>query len=77
MCVYIYIHIIEYSSVIKKMKWNSAICSKMDGLRGCYAKWSKAFKDILCDITYMLNLRNRSSEHNKKETDLQIEQTSS
>ena len=34
-------------------------------------------KDILCDITYMLNLKNISSEYNKKETDLQIEQTSS
>ena len=35
-------------------------------------------KDILCDITYMLNLKNISSEYNKKKkTDLQIEQTSS
>ena len=46
----------------------------MDGLGGNYAKWNKSDRgrQILYDSTYMWNLKNKTSEYNKKETHSQI-----
>ena len=52
----------EYYSAIKKEQ-NFAICSNMDGLGGHYVKWSKSDREreILYDITYMWNLKNKTN----------------
>ena len=57
-----YVCTMEYYSVIEKNE-NFAICNNMDGLGGCYAKWSKSDRErqILHDITYMWNLKNTTS----------------
>ena len=34
------IYVMEFYSAIKK-EWNLAICSNLDGLGRCYAKWNK------------------------------------
>ena len=49
--VYIYTGIL----LSHKKEWNFAICSKMDGFGGYYAKWSKpdGEKQMLHDITYI------------------------
>ena len=64
-------HTMENYSAIKK--WNFAICNSMDGLGGYYAQWNKLDRkrQILYDITYMRNLKNKTSKYNKKETDSQ------
>ena len=57
-----------------KNEWNVAICNNMDGLGGYHAKWNKSDRErqILYNITYMWNLKNKTSEYNKKETISQI-----
>ena len=47
--------------LVRHKKGNFAICNNMDGLGGYYAKWTKSDreKQILCDITYMWNLKNK------------------
>ena len=42
----------------------------MDGLEGHYAKGNKSHRErqTLYDSTYMWNLKNRTSEYNKTET---------
>ena len=44
----------EYYSGIKK-GWNLAICDKLDGLQGSYAKWDKSDRErqIPYCFTYM------------------------
>jgi len=49
----------EYYSA--KKEWNTAISSNMDGPRDYHTKWRKSDRgrQVLCDITYMWNLRRR------------------
>ena len=56
---------VEYYTAIKKNE-NFAICNNMDGLGECYAKWNKPHRkrEIVYDITYMSNLKNKTSEYN-------------
>ena len=57
---------------IKKNDFSS-ICNNMDGPRGYYAYWNKTEKrQIQYDITYMWNLKTKTNEYNKIETDSQI-----
>ena len=44
-----------------KKEWNNAICNNMDGAGGYYGKYDKSDRDrqILYDITYMWNLKNK------------------
>ena len=51
-----YIYTVEYYSATKK-ELSNAICSNIDGPRDYRTKWSQVEKDILCDITYMWNLK--------------------
>ena len=53
----------EYYSAMKK-EWNSSICSNVDGPREYYALWNKSDRErqILCDITYIWNLKNKTNE---------------
>ena len=48
----------EYYSAIKKT-WNCAAYREMDGPRDCHTEWSESDVEIqmLCDITYMWNLK--------------------
>ena len=48
-------------SISHKKEWNPDICSNMDGPRGYYAKWNMSDRErqILCDFTYMWNLKNK------------------
>ena len=49
----------EYYSAIKKEQ-NNAICSNMDGSKGCHTDWSKSDKERqIYDIIYMWNLKER------------------
>ena len=52
---------VEYYSGIKKER-NFAICSDMDGLGGYSAQWNKLSRErqILYDITYIWNLKNKN-----------------
>ena len=62
-----YIYIIEYSSVIKKNEEILPFAAKWTDLEGItLSEVEHSEKDILCDITYMLNLKNIGSEYNKK-----------
>ena len=58
-----------------KREQNNAICGNMNGLGGHYAKWNKSDREtqILCDITYMWNLKkyNKLVNITKKEADSQ------
>ena len=48
---------VEYYSAIKKEQ-NNAICSNMDGPRGCHTEWSKSDTERqIYDIVYMWNLK--------------------
>ena len=51
-----------------KEEWEFAICNNMGGPIGYYAKWNKSDRErqILYDIIYMCNLKNKTSEYNKK-----------
>ena len=40
-----------------KKELNNAICSNMHGPRVYHTKWSKPNRQILCDVTYMGNLK--------------------
>ena len=65
-----YKYTMEYYSVIKY----NAICSIMDSTRDYYTKWSKSERErqILCDTTYMWNLKYGTNEPIYKiETDSQ------
>ena len=46
-----------------KKEWNLSTCNSMDGLGGHYAKWNKSDRErqILYDITYMWNLKNKTN----------------
>lgn len=61
--IYIYIHI----KLSLKREWNVAICNNLDEPRGYCAKWTKSVRErqILCDFTYMWNLRKKMNKHNK------------
>ena len=65
-----------YSGILlsHKKEWNFATCNKMNGLGGYHVYWNKSDreKQILCNITYMWNLKKITSEYNKKETDSKI-----
>ena len=56
-------------------EWN--FCHSQQ-LGGCYAKWNNSDweRQILCDITYMWNIKNKNSKYNKTETDSQKHRTS-
>ena len=41
----------------------------MDGLGVYYAKWNKSEKYKFYDITYMWNIKNKTSEYAKEQTD--------
>ena len=71
-CMCIYIH--DGILLSHKNEWNFAICSNMDGLGGHYAKWNKSDNErqILYNITYMWNLKNKLVNKTKKEADSQI-----
>ena len=47
-----------------KKEWNNAIYSNMDRPRDYHTKWSKSGRErqIPCDITYMWNIKNDTSE---------------
>ena len=47
-----------------KKEWTLFLCKNMHGPRGYYVKWSKSKKFI-----YVRNLKNRTNEQNKTETD--------
>ena len=71
-----------YTYIVKnyqpKERWNLAIWKKMDKLVGFYTNWNKSDSErqILYDITYSWNLKNKTNhEYNKKETDSQIQRT--
>ena len=54
-----YMYTMKYYSA--KKEWNTAISSNMDGLRDYHTKWRRSDRgrQVLCDITYMWNLRRR------------------
>ena len=56
-------HTMEYLLLSHKKEWTFAICCNMAGLEGHYAKWNKSDRErqILCDITYMWNLKNTTN----------------
>ena len=68
----------EYGLVEKKKEWNFAIWSNMDGLGGYFAKWNKSNRDrqILYNITYILNLKNIPCQWILKKRKRYREQTS-
>ena len=53
------VHINNGILLSHKKEWNIAICSNMDATRGSHTKWNKPDRErkILCDITYMCNLK--------------------
>ena len=67
-CVYIYIN--KYNGILlsHKKEWNLAICDNMDGPRWHYAKLNKSGRErqMLYDLTYMWNLRNKTNEQIKQ-----------
>ena len=71
--IYTYIYIMEYYSAIKK-EWNNAICSNIDGPGDYHTKWSKSDRErqIMYVITYLWNLKNKTDEFSKTETDSQV-----
>ena len=54
---------IQWILLSHKKEWHFAICSNMDGLGEYYAKWNKSDRErqILYDITYMWNLKNKTN----------------
>ena len=66
----------EHYSAIKK-KENFIICHNMDGLGGHYAKRNKSERQTLYNITCTWNVKDETSEPNKKKkTHRHGEQTS-
>ena len=63
----------KYHSAIKKV-WNFVISNNIDGPGGYYAQWNKSGRkrQMLYIITYMWNLKHKTNEYNKIETDSQI-----
>ena len=64
-CVYIYM----YNGIsLSHNKWNYVICDNMVGYRGYYTKWSKSNRErqILHDITYLWNLKCKTSKQTKQ-----------
>ena len=50
-------HIYNGILLSHKKEWNNAICSNMDGPRGCHIDWSKSDRERqIYDIVYMWNL---------------------
>lgn len=49
-------------------KWNSTICNNIDELRGYDTEWNKpdTGKQMLCDLTYMWNLKMLDAEIESK-----------
>ena len=70
MMIYVYTEIL----LGQKKEWNFAMWNNMDGLGGYYAKWSKLDRgrQILYDITYMWNLKNKNMNKTEKEAHSQI-----
>ena len=54
----VYIH---NGTLLRHKKWNLATYDKMDGPREFYDK-SDRKRQILCDFTYMYNLKNKTNE---------------
>ena len=69
-------HIYIYNGILlsHKKEQNFAICINIDGLGKHYAKWNKSDRErqILCDITYMWNLKIQTNEY-KRSTLIHIE----
>ena len=61
-CIYIHIHIMEYYSAIEKNEI-FVNCKNMNGLGRHYAKRNKSDRErqILHDITYLWNLKNKTN----------------
>ena len=58
----------KYYSTIKK-EWNYVICNNMGQSRDYYTKWSQEEKDKNSAITCIRNLKNKTDEYNKTETE--------
>ena len=58
--VYIYIQ----CNISHKKEWNSTVCKNMNGPKEYYARWNKSDRErqILYVITYMWNLKTKTSE---------------
>ena len=70
---HIYTYIYIYNGMIVIKEWNIAICSNIDRVGRQYIKWDKSDRERqICDITFMWNLKNTTSEYNKK-VDSQIQ----
>ena len=68
-------HTVEYYSAINSESF--AIYSNMDRSGGYYSKWNKSDRErqMLYDITYMWNLKKKTSEYNEKPKQTQIQRT--
>ena len=70
--IYIHTYIHTYSGILlsHKKEWNLAICNIMDGSRGYDAKWNNSSRErsIPHDFTNLCNLRNKTNEQGKTET---------
>ena len=58
----------EYYLAMKE-EWNFAICSNMDGLGECYAKWNKSETDKYCMDSLICGIYKiqQTDEYNRKE----------
>ena len=67
-----------HNGIVLSHKKTVKVCH-FQQLGGCYAKWNNSDRErqMLCDITYMWNLKNKNSEYNKTEIDSQIQRTRS
>ena len=65
--IILYIHIYTQLN-INHEKWNFIICDKVNGPKGCYAKWNKTDieREMPCDFTCMSNLNNKTKEQTKE-----------
>ena len=66
---------VEYYSAINSESF--AIYSNMDRSGGYYSKWNKSDRErqMLYDITYMWDLKKKTTEHNEKPKQTQIQRT--
>ena len=70
--VYMYIYTMEYNSAIKKNEIFQFATIWMDLEGFTLSEISQRKKNTLYDITYTWNLKNKTNEYNKTETDSQI-----
>ena len=56
-----------FSGKLHSHKNNLAICNKMSGSIGCYAKWNKSDgeRQTLYTLMYMCNLKNKHKNENR------------